>query len=219
MSLAAHGAYIFYGEYDPTSDIPDDNLDPGDQVFLAGRLNWYATERLDIGTFLSYSYYTPDKIDGEERFQDGQRLVFGGNARFRGEAIGVLFNLQYVIQGKNKVLLNDTLQEEETNSNGDEFFGVLSLTYFVTPKFTLRLDGDVRYYGESAYKDPEVNLPYSGERIRYALGPGFQYNLTTHLSLNSVLKGFQMDQKRDLFVEDDATYYGVNLDLGFRYVF
>lgn len=218
-SLTLNGAYIFYGEYDPTSDIPDDDLDPGDQLFLLGGLNWYAAYWVDIGTFLSYSYFTPDKIQGEEIFQDGQRLIIGGNARTRWEKGEASFNLQYVIQGKNKVPIDNTLQTENDNRNGDEFFGLLSLSYFATPDLTLRLLGDIRYYAESDYRDPDTSLLFSGKRVRYALGPGFRYRLNNHLSLNGLFKGFVMDQNRDVFVEDDVSYYGANLDIGFRYVF
>ena len=219
VSLTVSGAYIFYGEYDPTSDIPDDDLNPGDQLFLIGALNWYTASWLDLGSFLSYSYFTPDEVDGEENFQDGQRLVVGGNARLRGERFGAVFSVQYAIQGKNKERVDDTLQEESDNSNGDEFFGLLSLSYLVNSDLTLRLQGDIRYYAESEYQDPDANLPYSGQRVRYALGPGFEYRLNKHFSMNGLLKGFLMDQDRDLFVGDDANYYGANLDVGLRYVF
>ncbi|MCP4399793.1 MAG: hypothetical protein GY801_21130 [bacterium] len=218
-SLTVNGAYIFYGEYDPASDIPDDDLNPGDQLFLLGALNWYAASWLDIGTFLSYSYFTPDEIQSEERFQDGQRLVVSGNARLRGGKLGALFSAQYATQGKNKVLIDNTLREESKNSNGDEFFGLLMLSYIVTSDVTLRLQGDMRYYSESEYVDPDTDLPFLGKRVRFALGPGLHYRLNKHLSLNSLLKGFFMDQERDMFVDDDASYYGANLDVGFRYVF
>jgi hypothetical protein len=218
-SLTVNSAYIFYGEYDPTSDIPDDDLNPGDQLFLHGALNRYAASWLDLGALLSYSYFTPDEVGGEENFQDGQRLVLSGNAKLKGERLGALLSIQYAIQGKNKDLIGDKLQEESENSNGDEFFGLLSLSYLATSDLTLRLQGDVRYYAESEYQDPDANLPFSGKRVRYALGPGLYYNLNKHLSLNALFKGFLMDQERDLFIDDDASYYGANLDLGFRYVF
>ena len=218
VALSIHASYIFNGEYDPTSEIPDDDLDPGDQIFLLGGLDWYAAEKLDFGAFLSYSYFGTDTVNGKENFREGQRLVFGGNVRINTLPVGGVISLQYTLQAKNEVMIEETLQEEADNSNGSEFFGLAALNYLASPKLTLRLQGDIRYYGESEAED-ESGLSFSGKRIRYAAGPGFNYRLTKQVSLNGLFKGFVMNQDRDQFEEQDIEFYGANLDLGFRYVF
>ncbi|MCP4401852.1 MAG: hypothetical protein GY801_31700 [bacterium] len=81
LALTFHGSYIFNGKYDPSSEIPNDDLDPGDQLLLLGGVDWYAAEKIALGAFLSYSYFSTDAVDGKENFREGQRLVFGGSVR------------------------------------------------------------------------------------------------------------------------------------------
>ncbi len=178
----------------------------------------------------SYSYVFPGRpmalmfgLDmslptGKENFREGQRLVFGGNVRITSARLGGSLSLQYTMQSKNEVSIEETLQEEEQNSNGSEFFGLAALSYLASPKLTVRLQGDIRYYGESEAKN-EGGLPFFGQRLRYAADPGFSYRLNKQLSVSGLFKGFIMNQERDQFEEEDVGYYGANLDLGFRYVF
>ncbi|MBD3325770.1 hypothetical protein GF339_14380, partial [candidate division KSB3 bacterium] len=91
------------------------------------------------------------------------------------DPLGFFVGLQYGMQAKNKALVEDTgsLEEEAENSNSPEFFGLVALTYNVTPELTTRLQGDIRYYNESELTDEQTGLPFSGKRVRYAFGLGF----------------------------------------------
>jgi hypothetical protein len=219
LVLAAQGAYIFNGEFDSTSDIEDDDLNPGDQILFLGLLEWQAFSWLNLGTTVSYSYFFPDKTEGEEDFRQGQLFVIEGNASLERDSMGLSMSLQTSFSGKNEELVEDTLQEESENSNGTDVFGSTVLTYSFSEKFNLLLQTDIRYYGESDLKDEQTGLPYSGKRIRYALGPGFTYLLSKHLSCNGLLKVFTLDQDRDMFTENDVNYRGLNLDIGLTYTF
>ena len=97
-------------------------------------------------------------------------------------------------------------------------FGIVKLNYTFSQKFRARFQGDIRYYGESELKDAASGLPFSGKRIRYAVGPGWNYQLNKHLSAHGLLKGFLMEQSRDIFVDNDITYRGLNVDIGFTYI-
>lgn len=219
LVLATQGAYIFNGEFDSTSDIEDDDLDPGDQILFLGLAEWQASSWLNLGITLSYSYYFPDKTEGEEDFRQGQQFVIEGNASVERDTIAFSASLQTAFSGKNEELVEDTLQEESENSNETDVFGSAVFTYSFSEKFNVLLQGDIRYYGESALKDDQTGLPYSGKRIRYALGPGVTYLLGNHLSCSGLFKVFMMDQDRDMFTENDVNYRGINLDIGVTYTF
>ncbi|MCP4376216.1 MAG: hypothetical protein GY794_08600, partial [bacterium] len=148
--LGGNFAYLFRGEYDPSADTPDDNLDPGDQALLLGTLQWQASRRFSLNGLLAYSHFTEDKIDGEELFQEGDTFTFGLNALYTYKRWSTRASFQQVFQGKNKELnLDEELVTESDNSNGTQSFGLLELLYRYTDTLTFRILGDLRYYGES----------------------------------------------------------------------
>ena len=57
------------------------------------------------------------------------------------------------------------------------------------------------------------------ERLRYAIGPGAMYLLSDHISCTVLAKFFLMEQKRDILLEQDVTYRGVNVSVGATYTF
>ncbi len=212
--LAFQGAYVVNGEYDPTSDTSDDDLDPGNQVLLLGFLQWQASSQLTFGTFLSYSLFSEDKTEGEEYFRQADQVGIGGDIRFTRGSIATMLSLQGSFSGKNELLEDEVMQEETENSNGTELSGAIAITYTFSEKFSAWFDADIRYYGETELKDEQTGLPYSGQRVRYAGGWGFKKILNTHFSFTGSLQFFMMEQEPDVFLEQDLTYQGVNLGVG-----
>jgi hypothetical protein len=219
LSLGIQGAYIFNGEFDPTRDTPDDDLDPGDQILAIALFGWQASSRLTLDAFVAYSHFLPDKNDGKENFRVGDNVAIGGNIRYEREPVGIVVSLQRTVQGKNEELVEERLQRESENSIGNNLFGLVEVTYRPFSKLTLRLLGDIRYYGESNLKNEVSGLPFESERIRYAISPGFMYNLSEHLSCDGSLKFFIMYQDPDITLEQEVTFQGINLNVGFTYMF
>ena len=219
VTLAAQGGYIYNGPFDPTSTIPDDDLDPGNQLLALGVLDWQAASWLRLNTFLSYTYFGTDQSDDTDSLRQGPQLAVGGNLSLDYRPWALSLALQGRFQGKNKVLVEDVLREETANSNGSGLFGVAALSYQLAENFRIRLLNDVRYYAETELTDKATSLPYTGRRIRYAGGPGFTYAVTSRLSCNGLLKFFVMEQQQDAFTPQDLTFRGLNLNLELTYEF
>jgi len=218
VGVGGNLAYLFRGEYDPSADIPDDNLGPGDQALLLGYLKWQAAARTLLDGFLSYTVFTEDTINGEESFQEGDKFGIGLNVQSTYKALSIAVRFQQAIQGKNKELgLDNRLVAEPENSNGTESFGLLDMMYKYSPTFNFRVLGDVRYYAESDRMDELKKLPFQGKRIRYAAGVGFIYNIDLHLSLNGLVKYFVLDKAKALYLSEDTSFQGTNLSLGLTY--
>lgn len=210
---------MYNGKYDPTRDIPDDDLKPGDQILGIALFGWQISAQESLDASLTYSHFFPDKTNGEETYQLGDKVVLGADFYHEGDPIGVVVSVQGTIQGKNKELLKGKLRKEEKNSNGADLFGLVDVTYARSENLTLRLLGDIRYYGESDLKTDKGGLPYEGRRVRYAIGPGFMYRLNDHLSWNGLLKFHHMRRKADVIQDKDVTFQGLNLDVGLTYTF
>lgn len=223
VSLSLNGAYQVNGEYDPTQDLADDDLDPGDRLWIAGLLKWQAASWLDIDTSLVYSYFSTDKIQDAKSFQEGEKFTAGAALHIHTllrKPVSIVAGFQQTVQGKNTVLDSEqNFRTESENSNGREFFGVLDLLYHYSPRFTLRLLGDLRYYGESERTSAAADLPLEGQRVRYAFGPGFIYQPHKRLALNGLVKYFVLNQDHDVSWERETTLRGVNLAVGLTYTF
>jgi len=219
ISLLVDGAYIFNGEFDPTSDISDDDLDPGEQVLVIALFNWQMSPQLMLEMFGAYSYFFKDQLNGKENFREGGKVGFGGSLRVERKQIELLLSVQQVLQSKDEVLVEESLKTESENSNGFRVFGIFDFMYHMSPKLSLELIGDLRYYEESERTDELYGLPLRGRRVRYAVGPGAIYTLNKHLTWNGLVKYFHMEQERDIILDQETTYQGVNLAVGITYTF
>jgi hypothetical protein len=217
VNLGLTGSYIFRREFDPTEDIANDDLDPGDTGLFIALLNWKVSPRFNLDTLLGYAHFTPDKLNGQDNFQEGARFAIGGNLNFDFKPFGLIINLQDVIQGKNEELVAGELQEETENGNGNNFFGLVDFTYEYSKAFTLEFIADLRYYGEGNRK--MNGIPVEGRRVRYAFGPGLFYTFSKKISFSGLMKYFILEENRDRFLNQDVTFRGFNLDFGITYTF
>jgi hypothetical protein len=219
FSVGMHGAYIFSGEYDPTHDVDQDTLDPGDQALFLSFLNWKISDRMTMESLFSYSYFTADTTNGTKDFQEGERFVLAQSFRFEAAPITVTLSGQAAFQARNTVLFGETFSIEPENSNGNEFFGLMHVNYSYNDNLRLQFVGDIRYYEESERMDKLFNLPFQGKRIRYACGPGVTFISGSRITWYGLVKYFFMDQDRDRTLEQALSFHGVNLSLGLMYTF
>ena len=222
LRLSVNGAYRLNGAYDPTADMPDDELDPGDETRLLGKAEWQAASWLRVTSSAAYTHFTPDRRNGQESFQEGAKFALGGAFQLTpqfAQAVSIACGLQYAGQAKNKEQGLDGLRPEPENSNGPQFFGSLDVVYKPSQQVAFRLLGDLRHYGASARRDAEKGVPQEGERLRLAFGPGVIYGPNSKLALNMLAKYFILRQEQDLLNDRATTFRGVNLSLFMTYSF
>ena len=217
VSALLNGAYVVNGEFNPTSEIPNDNLTPGNQALLMATLNWQASKNLTLEVMGAYSHFTEDAVNGEDEFQQGDKLVFGAHLRAIRRAVRTTLSVQYAVHSKNKELFDGELQTEPENSNGNEFFGIFDVSYAYSASLTVRALGDVRFYGESGWQNETGELPVVGQHTRYAVGLGFSHFLNSHVSWSMLGKYFMMDLYRDVWLEENTSFQGVNLAFDITY--
>jgi hypothetical protein len=220
LSASVNGKYQFNGEYDPTTDWTEDDLDPGDQFQLTALFNWKASSHVKLETSVGYSYFTADQTNGHETFQEGAKLAFGVNLRILAQVyrpVRIVAGVQMAGQAKNKEAnLAGTLQTEPENSNSRRVFGLVDVLYEYSPRFAFRVIGDMRYYAESPRQDV---VPYKGQRLRYAVGPGWIYAPNKRLLVNGLVKYFILKHDKDIGLLQDTTYQGVNVSIDLIYNF
>ena len=218
VSLSVNGAYLVKGGFDPTRDFADDDLEPGEQTLVVALLKWRLQPWLTLDASVAHSWFTPDTRNGIDVFQEGNTLVSGGSLRIRRKALDVAAGLQYTLQDNNKRRAVEDLERETENSNGDEFFGKLDITYTLSPRLMLRVLGNAKFYGESKRRDALKDLPYAAKRVRYAAGPGVVWSVNNRVTVDFLAKYFTMTQEKQIDPEHDISYHGLNLALGLTYI-
>ncbi|GAK60739.1 hypothetical protein U27_00637 [Candidatus Vecturithrix granuli] len=219
IRVGIYGGYTFYGEYDPTRDIAADDFNPGNQLVLMTAFDWQVSPQFLLDTFLAYSSFSADKINGEQIFREGDKFIVGGGLYGQYAPFSFNLNWQNAVQSKNDELVEESLETEIENSNRFEFLGSVDLGYACSPELVLHWLSDIRYYGESKRKSPSNGRPYEGKRTRYALGPGFSYIYDEHISYHGLAKYFVLNQQPHVLLEDDVTLHGINVGIGMTYTF
>ena len=87
FNLGLTGAYIFKGAYDPTKELADDDVDPGDQAVVSAVLNWKVASGIEVETIMTYSHFWAKKTDGMDSYQDGGKMAFGGHVRAHHQSV------------------------------------------------------------------------------------------------------------------------------------
>lgn len=188
-------------------------------MLLMTAFDWQVSPQFLLDTFLAYSSFGADKINGEQIFQEGDKFVVGGGMYGQYAPFSFNLNWQHAVQSKNDELVEESLETEAENSNRFEFLGSVDLSYTCSSELVLHWLSDIRYYGESKRKSLINGRPYEGRRIRYALGPGFSYHYDQHISYHGLAKYFVLNQQPHVLLEDDVTFHGINVGIGMTYIF
>ena len=221
LTAEIEGMYTNYGEYDPTTDFPDDDYDPGDEIGVFTAIEWYAAPQLTIYPSIKYIYTTKDTTNAEEDFQTGPQVNIGCEMTVAMEQAEIFVSIYDYTTGKNKELSPDTgkLETEPENSNRNEFESEIDISYDYSESLTFRGLGEFWYYSDSDAKDEESELPFESKLIRFAVGPGFDYTLNENISFNGLVKYVRIHEDSNAYFDEETTYQGVNLEVGAKYSF
>ena len=219
VMFGLNGLYVYKGEYDPTAAAPDDDLDPGDQGLVVGLIGWQANDAFSLSALASYSYFSPDRVNGERSYQEGNTFTAGGSLKYVRKPAEFALSLQAVLPNNDNELVHGDLRIEAENSDSKNLTAALALGYPLSPSLMLEASGDLRYYTESRRVDPDNRLPYAGRRLRYQLGAGLVYAVNQRLSCSTALQYVRLREEKDIAFIQDRTFQGVNIELGISYAF
>ena len=215
-----YGGFTYYGSYDPRSDESDDEYDPGDEIFAGALYERKGGARYTLQAYLGYSYFDVDAVNDADALKIGDKLSAG--ADLQASLLGNLdmaFALQYIFQFKSEDAFDGKLVKEPTNSNGDELFTSLDLTYRCRPSLSVLLMSELRYYGESDRMREDLALPFEGRRLRYAIGSGLKYHVTPAIAVHGMGSYFHLERDPSLNSTVHREFQGMNLDIGMTYAF
>ncbi len=212
------GTTYTYGlEYDPTSDIPNDDLTPGDEWGKFLRYQHVEEKWQFVGELLNTSYGRT-KIKNGSSYRDSDswegRLTYN---RVLNEEQNLMFYYWLARQSQTDVPF-------ATDDPLVHYFGTM-WTKQLNDRGKLRVTADVmttngsRYFGLYSYRDMAGNPQYGAEmvdgRTKYTFGIGYDRAISADNRLYLGVEYFQMHDGKSTIGYPATTYDGVNAYLSF----
>ena len=214
VTLGLGARYLVAGAYDPMSDREKDEFDPGDSLMALVSVLFNVGEKGGALFNLSRTTQGKDKQDGVDIFRNGDITAL--EIRLMNEWFGDLSTSLVGVarqQEKNERIYSGKSYKVETgnaNANSTEVF--MEMAY--TMSDPLVLTGVLGYKMVDANDYPEDDYLYDGGRTKYYVEPGLRWSFSKRTLLSLKLRYSGIDDKKDSFSPNGATYSVYNADLG-----
>lgn len=210
--------YLWTGEYDPTKEIPSDDLDPGNELTLAVLGDVYLADSLRLAASVAYTYFTADQFQGRDAFREGDEFDVRVTLEWRPEPWWVVASVRNIIRSKAERLdVAGRLGTEPSDSRGNDLRGSVTVGYILDDVWTLDGTVEVKHVFENGY--PESDPFFDGGRTKVTIGPTVTWTPHRRLAIETALRYFIMDVERSPFFPRTGTIHGVHADLRVTYRF
>jgi hypothetical protein len=202
--------YTWRGKYDYSFDLHE--YDPGDIFNINAELGYDLTPNLHGRVFGEYLTYTKDKVQGDEFYKEGDVALAGLGATYKQSAWTLGCTLQGIYRAKSELHEEGAtrLAIENHNSHGNEVVGDFSYGYSLDEKNTLNALLQLLWIGKNDY--PSDSPVFIGKRQKITLGCGLARTFMPNVKGSLDLKGFYMDDKKNLYHPDeDLKFKGVSV--------
>jgi hypothetical protein len=225
MQFGFGARYEFTGEYDPTSEVANDNYNPGDSLMLMGSFlyTFSNASRLVVDGQGVFTTRDRDQSLGDV-FKQGDQYKFSGRYVVPYQSLAVTLGLSYSTQGKNQEnITGGGVVTEDRNTNNNQWEAYLSGIYSVTKSFAATWT--YAYKKTLPNSADSTNPLFDGGWSKQEVGGGIVYDLSKSLYMTVNVSLFRLNNRGDTMQVDtsgnqiNADYDGINTDVGFVYSF
>jgi len=209
--------YELTGKYDTTSDISNDNTNPGDVLSLFGSIQYLFSDTEVLFLDLSTTMYTRDEQDGQgETGKVGDQYSINARLVKLYNTMRITYGFEYGWQGKNQGK-STIIETEARNSNNNQYNLLANLLYPISGKTSITGLVGYKVVQKNGYDsaDSSFDAGYS----KFEFGTGFVFNISDTLYFNGNVRLFDLKNKEDATEKSNATYRGFFTDIGFVYNF
>ena len=154
--LGLGGSYQYKGKFKPLEGLGD--YDPGDEFLLTAGMDVAPGSTETASVDIVFTAYGKDKLDGEEVFASGNKVV--ANLQYRKyydyDQLRVL--ARYRTRARNEFAVGSSLVAEPEKTDPDEFDLVGSYTIWFSESVSMGVLGEGRFYQVTAASFPGKNL-------------------------------------------------------------
>jgi hypothetical protein len=210
--------YLWTGEYDPTEDIPGDDLDPGDEFTGTALADVALADALRLVGTVTYTMFSADTLGGRDSFQEGDELDFRISLEWRPEPWWVAVTFRDIVRFKAERLnAAGKLSTEPFNSRGNDIRGSVVVGYIIDDVWTIQGIVEIKHVFANDY--PESEPLFDGGRTKIAVGPTVTWLPHRRFGIEGGFRYFFMDVDRSPFFPQSGTINGVHADLRVLYRF
>jgi hypothetical protein len=210
--------YLWTGEYNPTEDIPNDDLDPGNELTIVLLGDVYVAEATRLVGSVSYTMFSEDELGGRETFKEGDEIDIRVSLEWRPEPWWVVVSVRDIVRFKaDRLDASGGLSTEPFNSRGNDIRGSVVVGYIVDDVWTVMGAVEVKHVFANDY--PASNILYDGGRTKVAIGPTVNWLPHRRFGIEGGFRYFFMDVERSPFFPQPGTIHGVHADLRVMYRF
>ena len=117
--LGLGASYQYRGPFRPFENMTG-QYDPGDEILLTGGLDFRLSETSTFSTDVIFTTFGIDKLNEEETFQSGHKIVFNAQLRMYFDYNELWLFGQYRSKDKNKIAVAGGLDEEDEKTIPDQ---------------------------------------------------------------------------------------------------
>lgn len=218
VTLGIGGGYVIRRKYDPTAEIPDDDLDPGDQWTASARGDVQLTDALRLGLQLTHLRFGVDKMGGQEFFRVGPVWDVELSLDYRPDPWWVRIVPKVILNERHDRLDEDgRLAREARTGSGTSYLLALEVGYTFSDAFALRGMANVMHVAENGY--PADHPFFDAGRTKVAVGPGVTWTWRQRVSVDFAVKVFSLWDRADAVRPRDTRFTGMHADLLLTYRF
>jgi hypothetical protein len=207
FTIGLGASYHLKGPYDPTADVANDNVDPGDEALGKLTVRWEGTHA-NISAGIKYQVIGADKVGGEVAYKEGNMLSANAKLEYTPKPWLLFVEGAFNTWDKSRSLSGaGNLPVEEFTRYGDDFLVKASVQYLVSSKFVLLTDAKGRWArGNDFPRDSEY---YDSGRTTLEGGVGFVYQIFLGVYVSGSVAYQQVKEAADADLPEDATYTGL----------
>jgi hypothetical protein len=206
-------SYILKGQFDPNSDVVNDEIKPGNETVATLQYQHIDTNWL-VSSGLIYTGYGTTQRGGQDYYRSGDRLDANVTAAFIPfDGHRVQLSGRYFTQNPNTVanFLSGDLVKESANSNGNATYLGLDWSIATDPQQKGRVHALVDYLNVQANSYDRINDLYNAGRDKISVGVGYDYSFSPSTSASVQAKYFQVVDKATPITQQDIRSNGLNV--------
>jgi hypothetical protein len=206
-------SYILKGQFDPNSDVVNDEIKPGNETVATLQYQHIDTNWL-VSSGLIYTGYGTTQRGGQDYYRSGDRLDANVTAAFVPfDGHRVQLSGRYFTQNPNTVanFLSGDLVKESANSNGNATYVGLDWSIATDKQQKGRVHALVDYLNVQANSYDRINDLYNAGRDKVSVGVGYDYSFSPSTSASVQAKYFQVVDKATPITQQDIRSNGLNV--------
>lgn len=204
FTVGLGGSYHVKGAYDPTTDVEDDSVDPGDEVLGKFTLRWVGGDT-KVTAGMKYQYVGADKIGGELAYKEGNMLAANANLEFTPKPWFVYLEGAYNNWEKSRNITGSgNLPFEEFARYGDDLLLKATVQYLATPMLVLVVEGSGHWAQGNGF--PRDSVHYDSGRTSLEAEAGFVYQIFLGVYVSGSVAYLRVKEDADANQAEDTTY-------------